>query len=240
MWCYTKRRRKNAISISISILRMMVTVARRANSNGARTRGQDKRGADARSLMGDDEPMNKANVRPSSLPGYSQAQVRSMLLLLVLGSAFAAASMYYYVYANTHMDTYNNVAAALVETKTRSAGTSTTTTTTTTTSTIPADAELREEARVKYQNCTLSFVPPPPRKEPSEWRKPLWVTSYPASGSASHSKKGDITKQLIDKITGLPQATKNYHMSIKGGKLRRCKGVSETAACTQGHPVSRH
>lgn len=34
------------------------------------------------------------------------------------------------------------------------------------------------------QNCTISFVPPPPRQEP-EWRKPLWIPSFPSSGSAS-------------------------------------------------------
>ena len=95
---------------------------------------------------------------------------------------------------------------------------------------------LREMARAQYANCTVSFVPPQPRLQESEWRKPLWVPSFPASGSASPSKKGDLTKQLIDTITGLKQGTKNYHMSMKGGKLRRCKGISETAACTQGHP----
>lgn len=98
------------------------------------------------------------------------------------------------------------------------------------------ETSLREMARTKYENCTISFVPPQPRLQEAEWRKPLWVPSFPASGSASPSKRGDLTKQLIDTITGLKQATKNYHMSIKGGELRRCKGISETAACTQGHP----
>ncbi len=96
--------------------------------------------------------------------------------------------------------------------------------------------KLREVARSRYENCTISFIPPPPRQQASEWRKPLWVPSFPASGSASPTKKGDLTKELIDALTGLSQATKNYHMSIKGGKLRRCYGISETAACTQGHP----
>lgn len=102
--------------------------------------------------------------------------------------------------------------------------------------TNPIEQSLRQTARTKYENCNISFVPPLPRLQESEWRKPLWVPSFPASGSASPSKKGDLTKQLIDTITGLKQGTKNYHMSIKGGKLRRCKGMSETAACTQGHP----
>ena len=110
---------------------------------------------------------------------------------------------------------------------------------------LPTDAELRDKAKATYHHCSTGaatssdvFVPPvPPRTNPSEWRKPLWVTSFPASGSTSPSNQGDLTKELIDAITGLSQATKNYHRSIAGGALRRCKGLSETAACTQGHPV---
>lgn len=98
-------------------------------------------------------------------------------------------------------------------------------------STVDPKAALRE----KYENCTISFVPLPPRKE-DEWRKPLWIPSFPGSGSASPSKKGDIVKELIDGLTGLKQGTKNYHMSMRGGKLKRCKGISETAGCSNGHP----
>lgn len=93
---------------------------------------------------------------------------------------------------------------------------------------------LRAEAKKKFQNCTLSFVPPPPRKE-LDWRKPLWAPALPASGSSSPSKKGDILKDLVNSFTGLKGGMKNYHMSIRN-KLKRCKGVSETAACSQGHP----
>jgi len=84
------------------------------------------------------------------------------------------------------------------------------------------------------QNCTISFVPPPPRQEP-EWRKPLWIPSFPSSGSASPSNKGDLVKDLIEKLFGKQGAVKNYHVSMKN-RLRRCKGLSETVGCSQGHP----
>ncbi|CAJ1951304.1 unnamed protein product [Cylindrotheca closterium] len=51
----------------------------------------------------------------------------------------------------------------------------------------------------------------------------------------SHSNKGDIVKDLIEKLFGKQGAVKNYHMSMKN-RLRRCKGVSETVGCSQGHP----
>ena len=55
-----------------------------------------------------------------------------------------------------------------------------------------------------YQNCSnvlASFThsrPSLPPRPPSEWRKPLWVPSLMASGSASPSRKGDIVKEWID------------------------------------------
>lgn len=52
------------------------------------------------------------------------------------------------------------------------------------------------------QNCSVTFVPPPARPE-SEWRRPLWIPSYPASGSASPSKQGDVVKDLIDRLFGM-------------------------------------
>ena len=85
----------------------------------------------------------------------------------------------------------------------------------------------------KLENCSLSFIPPPPRKE-SEWRKPLWITAFPASGSSSPSKQGDLIKELIEAMT-FPSAVKNYHSSIRN-KLRRCRGISETVGCSQAHP----
>ena len=95
--------------------------------------------------------------------------------------------------------------------------------------------DAKESLKTKYGNCSVSFSPLPPRKE-AEWRKPLWVPSFPGSGSASPSKKGDVVKELIDSLTGLKQGTKNYHTSMRGGKLKRCRGISETAGCSNGHP----
>jgi hypothetical protein len=97
-------------------------------------------------------------------------------------------------------------------------------------------ARARSVAEEKYESCSIVWKPPAPRTKESEWRKPLWVPSFPASGSSSTSKKGDVVKVLINSVTGLGiGGTKNYHMSMRK-KLRRCKGVSETAACSQGHP----
>jgi hypothetical protein len=96
-------------------------------------------------------------------------------------------------------------------------------------------ASLRLAARQQYENCTISYQPPPPRTDEKDWRKPLWVPSLPASGASGPSNKGDLMKALIDSVTGLNKGTKNYHMSMRN-RLRRCRGISETAACTQGHP----
>jgi hypothetical protein len=117
----------------------------------------------------------------------------------------------------------------------------------------PSDEQLDS-----LQNCSVSFVPPPPRQE-SEWRRPLWVPSYPASGSASPSKQGDVVKDIIDRLFGMfvarcdvaldndcpfltqfhgpssgrNRAVKHYHSSVRN-QLRRCKGISETVGCSQG------
>jgi hypothetical protein len=117
----------------------------------------------------------------------------------------------------------------------------------------PSDEQLDS-----LQNCSVSFVPPPPRQE-SEWRRPLWIPSYPASGSASPSKQGDVVKDIIDRLFGMfvarcdvaldndcpfltqfhgpssgkTGAVKNYHSSVRN-RLRRCKGLSETVGCSQG------
>lgn len=43
---------------------------------------------------------------------------------------------------------------------------------------------------------------------------------------------------MVGLLTGLSdrKPVKNYHMSIRK-KLKRCRGVSETVACTNGHPL---
>ena len=72
------------------------------------------------------------------------------------------------------------------------------------TSNQPSTLSILDVAQT-YQNCSnvlSSFVhsrrPSLPPRPPSEWRKPLWVPSLMASGSASPSRKGDIVKEWID------------------------------------------
>ena len=53
-----------------------------------------------------------------------------------------------------------------------------------------------EKAFEKYDNCVVSYVPPPPK---TEWdTKPLWLTAFPGSGTTGPSGKGDIFKPLIN------------------------------------------
>jgi hypothetical protein len=87
------------------------------------------------------------------------------------------------------------------------------------------------------ENCTVSFQPPQARKEESQWRKPFWIPAFPSSGGSNPTNKGDLSKELIGKLTGLTNTpVKNYHMSIRK-RLKRCHGISETVGCTQGHPI---
>ncbi|KAG7351417.1 hypothetical protein IV203_010777 [Nitzschia inconspicua] len=88
------------------------------------------------------------------------------------------------------------------------------------------------------ENCTLSFQPPQqPRTDASQWRKPFWIPSFPSSGASNPTNKGDLSREIIAKLTGLAdKPVKNYHMSMRK-RLKRCHGISETVACTQGHPI---
>jgi hypothetical protein len=89
------------------------------------------------------------------------------------------------------------------------------------------------KASAKYKNCVVSFKPPPPK---SKWTtKPLWLPSFPGSGSTGPVPNGDILKPLINRITGMKAGAKFYHASSK--ILKRCKGRDETATCAQSHPV---
>jgi hypothetical protein len=64
------------------------------------------------------------------------------------------------------------------------------------------------------------------------------VPSYPSSGASNPTNKGDMVKTMIGLLTGLAdnKPVKNYHMSVRN-RLKRCHGISETVACTQGHPI---
>lgn len=95
------------------------------------------------------------------------------------------------------------------------------------------------------EHCQVTFQAPPGRTSQSEWRTPLWAPSYPGSGGSGPNKKnggGDLIKTLVERLTGhvddqFHRPVKNYHMSIRNGRLKRCKGISETVLCTQGHPI---
>lgn len=90
-----------------------------------------------------------------------------------------------------------------------------------------------EKAFEKYDNCVVSYNPPPPKES---WEtKPIWLPAFPGSGTTGPVKDGDIMKPIINAITGLRAGAKFYHHS--GKNLRRCKGADETAACATGHPV---
>ena len=92
---------------------------------------------------------------------------------------------------------------------------------------------LRHPRVVGLQNCTVAFQAPPDMEF-----LPIWMPSFPASGAASASKKGDLLKPIVDKLTGWSAGSKNYHMSIRN-KLRRCHAVNTpTAVCSNGHPLT--
>jgi hypothetical protein len=86
----------------------------------------------------------------------------------------------------------------------------------------------------EYENCKVSWDPPAPKKE---WKtKPMWLPSFPGSGSTGPTGKGDILRPLINGVTGLNSGAKFYHAS--GKNLKRCKGLDETATCSNGHPIT--
>jgi hypothetical protein len=86
-----------------------------------------------------------------------------------------------------------------------------------------------------FEGCTVSWVPPPPKLKDFDTR-PVWVPSFPNSGSAGPGKLNNIVDPLINAVTGLATGTKSYHLSSK--ILKRCKGRTETAACTNSHPAT--
>jgi len=80
----------------------------------------------------------------------------------------------------------------------------------------------------KFRECTISFKPP---KAQSEWKtKPIWLPTYPTSLEES------THKSIIQKLTGLAHGGKSYYASSKGS-LRACFGATETATCSNIHPM---
>jgi hypothetical protein len=80
-----------------------------------------------------------------------------------------------------------------------------------------------------WENCTVSFVPPP-RKPKGTWTtKPFWVPTYPASVPTS------AFRDLVTAMTGLQQGGKSYYAQSRS--LRKCQGVDETVTCDIVHPI---
>lgn len=60
-----------------------------------------------------------------------------------------------------------------------------------------------EKAFEKYDNCVVSYVPPPPK---TQWdTKPLWLPAFPGSGTTGPTGKGDIFKPLINTMVSLQE-----------------------------------
>ena len=96
------------------------------------------------------------------------------------------------------------------------------------------------------RSCPAPFTTPKDEKYMNI--DPLWMPSYPSSGTNSPSGQGNLLKPLVDQLTGFNSGYKSYHMSIKGGKLRRCHAGKDpstgklfynpTAVCTTTHPMT--
>ena len=96
------------------------------------------------------------------------------------------------------------------------------------------------------RSCPAPFTTPKDEKYMNI--DPLWMPSYPSSGTNSPSGQGNFLKPIVDQLTGFNSGYKSYHMSIKGGKLRRCHAGKDpstgklfynpTAVCTTTHPMT--
>lgn len=87
----------------------------------------------------------------------------------------------------------------------------------------------------KYENCVIRKPTKQQQQQDrrdasGEWKtKPLWFPSYP---NAIDDK---VVKELVSKITGIPNGAKLYYS--KSANAKRCKGNTETAACLLYHPM---
>jgi len=81
----------------------------------------------------------------------------------------------------------------------------------------------------EFRKCTVSFQPPKAQETPYK-TKPIWIPAYPTS------LKESIHKNIINQLTGLKQGGKSYYASAKNS-LRFCFGSTETATCSNVHPM---
>eukprot|EP00591_Stephanopyxis_turris_P013285 CAMPEP_0195535192 /NCGR_PEP_ID=MMETSP0794_2-20130614/43801_1 /TAXON_ID=515487 /ORGANISM="Stephanopyxis turris, Strain CCMP 815" /LENGTH=347 /DNA_ID=CAMNT_0040668263 /DNA_START=71 /DNA_END=1114 /DNA_ORIENTATION=+ len=83
----------------------------------------------------------------------------------------------------------------------------------------------------KFEGCTVSFQPPPPKAN-GEWTtKPLWLPSYPST------LEDNTHRQIVNELTGLKAGGKSFYASNKREKLRQCFSQTETATCANIHPI---
>jgi len=79
------------------------------------------------------------------------------------------------------------------------------------------------------ENCTISFQPLPGS---DKWTtKPLWFPSHP------NTIEDSLHRKLISGITGLSAGGKSFYASSKAMKLKQCAGQTETATCSNVHPI---
>lgn len=82
-----------------------------------------------------------------------------------------------------------------------------------------------------FKDCRTSFQPPPPKAK-GEWStKPLWLASHP------NSLEDNTHRNLVNSITGLNAGGKSFYASSRPQQLRQCFGVTETATCSNIHPI---
>jgi hypothetical protein len=79
-----------------------------------------------------------------------------------------------------------------------------------------------------FQGCTVKPIVDRPSDEVLYKLKPFWVPTYPNTDPG-------ILLHLIDELTGIKHAYKNYY--AKGHGLKKCFGRSPTVACEQIHPI---
>jgi len=84
-------------------------------------------------------------------------------------------------------------------------------------------------AKLSQSTCTISFQPS--SKEKETWTtKPIWLPGY------STSFQENIHNDIINRMTGLDSGAKSFYASRKGA-LRQCYGTTETATCSNIHPI---
>lgn len=95
----------------------------------------------------------------------------------------------------------------------------------------------------KLEICKVSMAPPQPQRSKEDFRPMFWLPSFPGSGASNPAKQGDLLRPILEGLmlgegdeNNSMHPVKDFHVSV-GSRLRRCRGLSETAACSSNHPV---